>query len=110
MRIQFLLLVLTSLLLPQLSATTVTWTGNTSSDWSDPSNWDCSCLPGTDDNVSIPVGSFVDLADDADLQIRSLSVRGNLFIEDGSTLRIDSQNDESAAGLSVAAGDRKSVV
>ncbi|MEL7424721.1 MAG: T9SS type A sorting domain-containing protein [Bacteroidota bacterium] len=105
MRIQFLLLVLTSLLLPQLSATTVTWTGNTSSDWSDPSNWDCSCLPGTDDNVSIPVGSFVDLADDADLQIRSLSVRGNLFIEDGSTLRIDSQNDESAAGLSVAAGN-----
>ncbi|MEL6971362.1 MAG: hypothetical protein AAFO02_14450, partial [Bacteroidota bacterium] len=105
MRILFFLLALTSLLLPELSATTITWTGNTSSDWNDPSNWDCSCLPGTNDDVSIPVGSFVDLADDADLQIRSLNVRGNLFIEDGSTLRIDSQNDQSTTGVTVAAGN-----
>ncbi len=104
MRLLILLLAIASTMGTKLLATTVNWTGNVSTDWSDPNNWDCTCLPGIDNDVSIPIGSFVDLADDADVQIRSLAVRGNLFIEDGSRLLINSQAVPSTDGLLIAVG------
>lgn len=39
-----------------LAQTTVTWDGGgDATSWTDPVNWDCNCLPGSTDNVVIPV-------------------------------------------------------
>jgi hypothetical protein len=40
-----------------LCSGTITWTGGTSGNWKDPSNWSTGAVPQWDDNVTIPAGT-----------------------------------------------------
>lgn len=85
-------------------ANTVTWVGNTSSDWQDTANWDCNCLPDADDAVILPIGSSVDLGGNSTVTIKNLVSRGILFIEEGSTLSVNPQSTIDLIGVSLILG------
>ena len=55
----FLVLVITLSFLAGMNepvqAASCTWTGSTSTNWTDPSNWSCGHVPGASDDVVIPV-------------------------------------------------------
>lgn len=55
----FLVLVITLSFLAGMNepvqAASCTWTGSTSTNWTDPSNWNCGHVPGASDDVVIPV-------------------------------------------------------
>lgn len=85
-----------------LSAAEVEWTGNTSTSWNNPNNWDCNCLPGPDDDVSIPFGDLVSV--NTTVTIHSLNLRGQLTILPNQTLTIDGQLDGTQIALSHFAG------
>ena len=99
-----IMLVLASLVLPSLEAAEVNWTGTNSNNWNEAANWDCNCLPGPDDDVRIPIGGSVDLTDDVSAAVASLTVRGDLYIDEGSNLQIGSIENASATGLELILG------
>jgi len=47
----------TELTLANTATTSYTWTGNTSTDWNDATNWSSDFVPGSEDNVIIPDAS-----------------------------------------------------
>lgn len=75
------------------------WTGNISSSWSETGNWDCNCLPTSDDDISVPPGSSLVL--DTDATIKQLTLRGALHILEGQQLTIDGQNSGENVGLTL---------
>lgn len=55
------------------SASTATWTGSSSSDWSDDANWDIGSAPGSYHNIIIPSSSTVNLS--SDVTVNSLTIQ-----------------------------------
>lgn len=82
-----------------LSAANIQWTGNASSAWSETANWDCNCLPGSDDDVYISTGDNVVL--DIDATIRHLTTSRTLHINSNTQLTIDGQNSGEMEGISI---------
>ncbi|HEX4085413.1 MAG TPA: CARDB domain-containing protein, partial [Chthoniobacteraceae bacterium] len=70
--------------------TTVTWTGGATGDWNTAANWSNQLIPGTNNDVVIPVGSTVTISA-GNQAINSLECDGGLVISNGSlTLATDS--------------------
>ncbi|MEO1260023.1 MAG: HYR domain-containing protein [Bacteroidota bacterium] len=70
-----------------------TWTGNTSEDWNDPTNWFPEAVPGPDNDVFIPNVNTHDPVIDNSLvaNVKSVTIRqgGDLFIGPTGQLNID---------------------
>lgn len=62
----------------------ITWTGNTSNDWNDATNWSCSFLPKSTSNVIIPAG----LSKYPILGTGSIGISNNITVVPGASLEI----------------------
>lgn len=87
-----------------LNAALVQWTGDISTDWNNSANWDCDCLPMSDDDVRIGLNEVVDIMENISIRVQSLQVRGNLTIGEGSTLEVNGQNTLAVGGLQMIIG------
>ncbi|HRQ30636.1 MAG TPA: MopE-related protein, partial [Saprospiraceae bacterium] len=68
--------------------TTVTWDGGgDGSTWTDAVNWDCNCLPGSTDNVVIPVFyALSNITISGNQTINELNSWASIIIQSGATL------------------------
>ena len=86
-KITFLFL-LVSMFCLRLSAAPVTWIGPVTGDWATAANWSTTVVPGSTDDVTIPVTFTVTVSTQAGI-INSLSVGGKLLISATGNLSVE---------------------
>ncbi|MEM1214687.1 MAG: T9SS type A sorting domain-containing protein [Bacteroidota bacterium] len=69
--------------LNRLSPSTITWTGNVSSDWADPCNWEAGQVPTADQGITIPITT-----NQPEIESGTAAVGKSLIVKAGATLDI----------------------
>ncbi len=69
-----------------VAPTPMQWTGTTSADWNNPTNWSCGFVPGSTDDVTVPSGTTFApaIAAAASDTVRNLSIGSGVVITVGS--------------------------
>ncbi len=68
-------------------ACTITWEGGAAGSWQEEANWTGNKLPGPSDNVCIPVGDTVDVAQSVG-SVQTVQSQGTLQIDSGGSLSL----------------------
>jgi len=87
-----------------VNGASITWTGGSTGDWNTGSNWTNNVVPGTTDDVSIPLGKSVTISSTPTNKINSLSVLGSLTINNGTVLTVEQLAAKTVSIVEIAAG------